>query len=124
MADNSIYRDIQMRTGGDVYIGVVGPVRTGKSTLIHKFLDCIVIPNIENEYDRTRALDQAPQSASGKTVMTTEPKFVPDEAVKVNVGDNVSLNCVVADKNVVIHEGVTLSGANTLPFYLEKRKMI
>ena len=83
MSDNSIYSDIAKRTGGDIYIGVVGPVRTGKSTFIHRFLDTVVIPNIENEYDRERTLDEMPQSASGKTIMTTEPKFVPDESVTV-----------------------------------------
>lgn len=93
MTDNSIYNDIAKRTDGDIYIGVVGPVRTGKSTFIHKFLDSIVIPNIENEYDRQRTLDEVPQSASGKTVMTTEPKFVPDESVKISVGDSTEL-CV------------------------------
>ena len=97
MADNSIYLDIAKRTGGDVYVGVVGPVRTGKSTFIHRFLDSIVIPNIKNEFDRERATDQAPQSASGRTVMTTEPKFVPDDAVKISVGDSVSLNVKLID---------------------------
>ena len=72
MTDNSIYSDISKRTGGDIYIGVVGPVRTGKSTFIRRLLDCLVLPNIENEYDKERTLDQVPQSASGRTVMTTD----------------------------------------------------
>lgn len=97
MADNSIYKDIAKRTGGDIYIGVVGPVRTGKSTFIHKFLDEVVIPNIGNEYDRQRALDQMPQSASGKTVMTTEPKFVPDESVRICLGDSTEFNVKLID---------------------------
>ncbi len=97
MTDNSIYRDIAKRTGGDIYIGVVGPVRTGKSTFIHKFLDNVVIPNIESEYDRQRTLDEVPQSASGKTVMTTEPKFVPDESVKIKIGDSTELNVKMID---------------------------
>ncbi len=96
MADNSIYKDIAKRTGGDIYIGVVGPVRTGKSTFIHKFLESAVIPNIENEYDKTRTLDEIPQSASGRTVMTTEPKFVPDESVSVTLGDT-KLNVKLID---------------------------
>ena len=87
MQDNSIYRDIAKRTGGDIYIGVVGPVRTGKSTFIQRFLDSIVLPNIEDEYDRQRTVDEMPQSATGRTVMTTEPKFVPDESVKISVGE-------------------------------------
>ena len=78
MADTTIYQDVKERTGGDIYIGVVGPVRTGKSTFIQKVLDTLVIPNIENEYDKARATDGTPQSASGKTVMTTEPKFIPE----------------------------------------------
>ena len=78
-----VIKNIAKRTGGDIYLGVVEAVRTGKSTFIQKFLDCIVIPNIDNEFDRARATDEAPQSASGKTMMTTEPKFIPDEAVKI-----------------------------------------
>ena len=96
MQDNSIYRDIAKRTGGDIYIGVVGPVRTGKSTFIHRFLDSIVLPNIEDEYDRQRTVDEMPQSATGRTVMTTEPKFVPDESVKISVGDT-ELNVKMID---------------------------
>ena len=96
MQDNSIYRDIAKRTGGDIYIGVVGPVRTGKSTFVHRFLDSIVLPNIEDEYDRQRTVDEMPQSASGRTVMTTEPKFVPDESVKISVGET-ELNVKMID---------------------------
>ena len=90
MPEHSIYKDIAERTGGDIYVGVVGPVRSGKSTFIHRFLETVVVPNIENEYDRERTLDQMPQSASGRTVMTTEPKFVPDEAVKISPPTTVS----------------------------------
>lgn len=97
MASNSIYRDIAKRTGGDIYIGVVGPVRSGKSTFIHKFLDTVVIPNIENEYDKARTQDEAPQSASGRTIMTTEPKFVPDESVKIKVDSSTELNVKMID---------------------------
>ncbi len=97
MNSNSIYADIAKRTGGDIYIGVVGPVRTGKSTFIRKFLDCLVLPNIENEYDRQRTEDEIPQSASGKTVMTTEPKFVPDESVKIKTPDGAELNVKMVD---------------------------
>ena len=86
MSENQIYETIAKRTGGDIYIGVVGPVRTGKSTFIHKFMESVVIPNIADEYERERTLDEIPQSGSGKTVTTTEPKFVPGEAVKVNIG--------------------------------------
>ena len=76
-----IYTDIAKRTGGDIYIGVVGPVRTGKSTLIKRFMETLVIPNIESDYKKERAVDELPQSAAGKTIMTTEPKFIPEEAV-------------------------------------------
>jgi stage IV sporulation protein A len=95
--ENSIYKDIAKRTGGDIYIGVVGPVRTGKSTFIHRFLECAVLPNIENEYDRERTQDEMPQSASGKTVMTTEPKFVPDESVRIRTGDGTEFNVKMVD---------------------------
>ncbi len=79
-----IYNDIAKRTGGNVYIGVVGPVRTGKSTFIKRFMESLVIPNIEDVYARERAKDELPQSGSGRTIMTAEPKFVPEEAVKVS----------------------------------------
>ncbi len=85
MTETNIYRDIAERTGGDIYIGVVGPVRTGKSTFIKRFMNALVMPNIEGEYDRVRARDEMPQSAAGRTVMTTEPKFIPDEAVEVSL---------------------------------------
>lgn len=84
---NDIYHDIAERTGGDIYIGVVGPVRTGKSTLIQKFMETLVIPNIEQEARRERAVDELPQSAGGKTIMTTEPKFVPEEAVQITLSE-------------------------------------
>ncbi len=89
MAEHSIYQDIAQRTGGDIYIGVVGPVRTGKSTFIKRFMEALVLPNITESYSRERARDEMPQSAAGKTVMTTEPKFIPDEAVSINI-DNCS----------------------------------
>lgn len=82
----NIYEDIAKRTNGEIYIGVVGPVRSGKSTFIKKFMEGAIIPCIESEYDRTRARDETPQCASGKAIMTTEPKFVPDEAVSVTIG--------------------------------------
>ena len=83
-----LYRDIAQRTQGGIYIGVVGPVRTGKSTFIKRFMDTLVIPEIENEFERSRIIDELPQSGSGKTVMTTQPKFVPNEAVKLTLGES------------------------------------
>lgn len=93
----NIYTDIAKRGGGDIYIGVVGPVRTGKSTFIKKFMDKSVIPNIKEGYRRERAVDELPQSAGGKTIMTTEPKFVPNEAVEINLGDNASFKVRLID---------------------------
>lgn len=87
---HSIYQDIAERCGGDVYIGVVGPVRTGKSSFIKRFMETLVLPNIPGDYDRERARDEMPQSASGKTVMTTEPKFIPDEAVGITLDNGVA----------------------------------
>ena len=84
----SIYQDIAERTEGNIYVGVVGPVRTGKSTFIKRFMDALVLPNIANAYQRERARDELPQSAGGKTIMTTEPKFVPNEAVEISLGEN------------------------------------
>ena len=81
----NIYQDIARRSDGDIYIGVVGPVRTGKSTFIKRFMDLKVLPNIDNEFKKERAKDELPQSASGKTIMTTEPKFIPNEAVSISI---------------------------------------
>ncbi|MBQ8332261.1 MAG: stage IV sporulation protein A, partial [Clostridia bacterium] len=97
MTDTSIYRDIAERTGGDVYIGVVGPVRTGKSTFIKKFMETVVIPGIPGEFERGRARDELPQSAGGKTVMTTEPKFIPDEGVSIQTKDGTSMRVKLVD---------------------------
>ena len=97
MENLDIYQDISKRTDGDIYVGVVGPVRTGKSTFIKKFMDLLVIPNIDNEYKKERTIDELPQSAGGKTIMTTEPKFVPNEAIEVTVGDNLKLKTRLVD---------------------------
>ncbi len=93
----NIYNDIAERTHGDIYIGVVGPVRTGKSTFIKKFMDLLVLPNMEDEFAAERAKDELPQSASGRTIMTTEPKFIPNEAVQINLSDNASAKVRMID---------------------------
>lgn len=93
----NIYQDIARRTGGDIYIGVVGPVRTGKSTFIKRFMETVVIERIEGDFKRQRATDELPQSAGGKTIMTTEPKFVPEEAVAIQIGENVTMNVRMID---------------------------
>ncbi len=92
-----LFRDIAERTGGDIYIGVVGPVRTGKSTFIKRFMETMVLPNINDPYEKERAKDELPQSAAGKTIMTTEPKFIPNEAVEITVKDNVRVRVRVVD---------------------------
>ena len=97
MESLGIYQDIAQRTEGDIYIGVVGPVRTGKSTFIKRFMELLVLPNIENEFKRERAVDELPQSASGRTIMTTEPKFIPNEAVEINLEGNVKLKTRLVD---------------------------
>lgn len=93
----NIYQDIARRTGGDIYIGVVGPVRTGKSTFIKQFMETVVIDRIEGDFKRQRAIDELPQSAGGKTIMTTEPKFVPEEAVAIQIGEDVTMNVRMID---------------------------
>jgi len=97
MEGYNVYQDIAERSGGDVYIGVVGPVRTGKSTFIKKFMDMLVIPNIDNVYQAERTRDELPQSAAGRTIMTTEPKFIPNEAIEINLGDNAALRVRMID---------------------------
>ena len=94
---NNIYEDIAKRTQGDIYIGVVGPVRTGKSTFIRKFVEKLVLPNIENEFKRERTKDEIPQSGSGKTIMTVEPKFIPADGVEIKIQDAVSLKVRMVD---------------------------
>ena len=97
MAMDSIYQDIAMRTGGNVYIGVVGPVRTGKSTLIKRIMEQLVIPCIEDPYRAERARDELPQSGSGKTIMTSEPKFVPEESVEISPDGTAKLRVRMID---------------------------
>lgn len=92
-----VFKDIAERTGGDIYLGVVGAVRTGKSTFIKKFMELVVLPHIENEAERARTQDELPQSAAGKTIMTTEPKFVPNQAVNVLVDDGLEVNIRLVD---------------------------
>lgn len=106
MEKQEIIKNIAARSGGDIYLGIVGAVRTGKSTFIKRMVETLIVPNIEDEYERKRALDEIPQSAAGKTIMTTEPKFVPNNAAKIHIDDfncNIRLiDCVgyVIDKAV------------------------
>ena len=93
----NLYENIEKRTGGDIYIGVVGPVRTGKSTFIKKFMEALVIPNIADADKRTRTIDELPQSAAGRTVMTTQPNFIPRQGVDIVIGDNQHLKVRLVD---------------------------
>ncbi len=95
--DFNVYKDIEKRTNGEIYIGVVGPVRTGKSTFIKNFMDVAVVPNMEDSNQIKRTLDELPQSSAGKTIMTTEPKFVPNNAVKINIGNKANLKVRLID---------------------------
>ena len=97
MTNTNIYKDIAERTGGDIYLGVVGPVRTGKSTFIKQFMDKLVLPHISEEYQKERANDELPQSSSGRTIMTTEPKFIPEKGAKITVEDNAEFNVRLID---------------------------
>ena len=97
MTESNIYRDIAARTGGAFMLGVVGPVRTGKSTFIKRFMETLVIPQIENTYMRERARDELPQSGSGRTIMTAEPKFVPEDAVSVRLAEDAELSVRLVD---------------------------
>lgn len=95
--DSEIYKDISERTGGDIYIGVVGPVRTGKSTFIKRFMDTVIIPNIPDGFRQERAKDELPQSAAGRTIMTTEPKFIPEDAIELSFDENAHLRVRMID---------------------------
>ena len=97
MEERNVYQDMAQRTNGDIYIGVVGPVRTGKSTFIKKFMDTLVIPNISDPDVKTRTVDELPQSSAGKTIMTTEPKFIPENAVEVKIGDSAKFSARMVD---------------------------
>ena len=90
MDQSTLYRDIAGRCEGDIYLGVVGPVRTGKSTFIKRFMELLVLPNLTGEHRRERAQDELPQSGAGRTIMTTQPKFVPNEAVEMQLRDEAS----------------------------------
>lgn len=92
-----LYKDIQMRTGGEIYIGVIGPVRTGKSTLIKRMMDLLVLPNLPESPEKIRILDELPQSGSGRTITTTEPKFLPKEAFELNLSEDVQLKVRLID---------------------------
>ncbi|MBR5012357.1 MAG: stage IV sporulation protein A, partial [Clostridia bacterium] len=115
MENFSIYKDIKERTGGDIYIGVVGPVRCGKSTFITNFMQKLVIPNIKNKHAKERTIDELPQSAEGITIMTTQPKFVPNKAVKINLGTNLDMNIRLIDSVGYLISGVLGHTENDKP---------
>lgn len=92
-----LYKDIQIRTGGEIYLGVVGPVRTGKSTFIKRFMNLLVLPFMEDEHEKERAQDEMPQSAGGKTITTTEPKFIPKEAAHIRLGSDIDVDVRLVD---------------------------
>ena len=114
MSEHSIYSDIAKRTGGDIYIGVVGPVRSGKSTFIKRFMEAMVLPAIKDTYARDRARDELPQSAGGRTVMTTEPKFIPDNAaiIELNSGESMRVKMIDCVGYVVPDALGTLENGN------------
>ncbi len=103
----NLYRDISQRTGGEIYVGVVGPVRTGKSTFIKRFMDLMVIPHMENEHERSRTLDELPQSSGGKTITTTEPKFIPKEAADIEISDGINVKVRLIDCVGYMVDGAT-----------------
>jgi len=115
MEKQELYKDIAQRTNGDIYIGVVGPVRTGKSTFIKRFMDVMVIPNIKDENQRARLIDELPQSAAGRTIMTTQPRFIPNEAAALNIGQDCSVRVRLADCVGYMVEGAVGHTENNAP---------
>ena len=113
--ESRIYQDISSRTGGDIYIGVVGPVRTGKSTFIKRFMETMVLPGMENMYKRERARDELPQSGTGRTIMTAEPKFVPEEAAEITLPDGGSCRVRLVDCVGYLVEGALGSMEDDAP---------
>ena len=117
MEERNVYQDISRRTDGDVYIGVVGPVRTGKSTFIKRFMDSLVLPNIRDEAVYRRTVDELPQSAAGRTIMTTEPKFIPEESVEINLGGNTTLNVRMIDcVGYIVNSAIGYSEESGIPY--------
>ena len=102
-----LYKDMKARTNGEIYIGVVGPVRTGKSTFIKRFMDIMVLPNMEDVHSKERARDEMPQSSAGKTIMTTEPKFIPKEAAHIQISDDVAVDVRLIDCVGYMVDGAT-----------------
>ena len=106
MDQSTLYRDIAGRCEGDIYLGVVGPVRTGKSTFIKRFMELLVLPNLTGEHRRERAQDELPQSGAGRTIMTTQPRFVPNEAVEVQLRDEAAFRVRLVDCVGYLIDGV------------------
>ncbi|MBR3600828.1 MAG: stage IV sporulation protein A, partial [Lachnospiraceae bacterium] len=102
-----LYKDMKQRTGGEIYLGMVGPVRTGKSTFIKRFMDLLVLPQIQGDEERKRTQDELPQSASGKTITTTEPKFIPQNAVNIKLSDEIQVKVRLIDCVGFLVEGAT-----------------
>ena len=124
MESFDLYNDIATRTGGDIYVGVVGPVRTGKSTFIKKFMESLVIPKIENQHKKQRAIDEMPQSADGKTIMTTQPKFVPAEAVRISLTEGLEVNVRMIDCVGYLVDGALGHIENDKPRLVEQPKLL
>ena len=114
----NLYKDIEARTKGEIYFGIVGPVRTGKSTFIKRFMDLLVLPNIQDENQRKRTRDELPQSASGKVIMTTEPKFVPKDAAEITLGKDTKVKVRLIDC-----VGYMVNGASGHMEQFEERKV-
>ncbi len=115
MEQFDLYNDISARTNGDIYIGIVGPVRSGKSTFIKKFMEMEILPNISDENERERAKDELPQSGSGKTIMTTQPKFVPNEAIKIRMNENTEFNVRLVDCVGYLIDGIIGDTEDDMP---------
>lgn len=124
MENFNVYQDIEARTNGEIYIGVVGPVRTGKSTFITKMMELLVLPNISDENEKVRVTDELPQSGAGRSIMTTQPRFVPGEAIEISLDDKAKMHVRMVDCVGYLIPGAIGQDEDDAPGWSRRRGLI